>query len=102
MTDAILLKREEALSLFDEYGVLLTDSQQEIFSEYYLYDLSLSEIAENHSISKAAASDSLHKSLSKLQEYESKLKEVEFKNQIKIGLERKDLSYIKEVLENGI
>ena len=32
--------------LFDIYGVLLTDRQRELFASYYLYDLSLSEIAE--------------------------------------------------------
>ena len=32
--------------LFDLYGGLLTERQRELFSSYYLYDLSLSEIAE--------------------------------------------------------
>ena len=52
MNDDVLLKREEALLLFDEYKNLLTSSQQNIFSDYYLYDLSLSEIAEDEGISR--------------------------------------------------
>ncbi len=102
MTDALLVKREEALLLFDEYKSLLTASQRSIFSDYYLDDLSLSEIAENHQISKAAASDSLHKSLAKLKEYEDCLHEVEFKQKISKALEKRDFALIEEALENGI
>lgn len=74
MEDKIIEKREEASRLYDKYGSLLTQTQQEVFSDYYLYDLSLSEIAENRGISRAAISDSLHKSYEKLSEFESKLK----------------------------
>lgn len=102
MNDESLLKREETLVLFDEYKELLTKSQQDVFSDYYLYDLSLSEIAENHGISKAAVSDSLHKSLSKLDEYENKLHIVAFKKEIKKGIDNNDMNYIKEAMENGI
>lgn len=102
MNDETLEKREEALLLFDEYKELLTSSQRDIFSDYYLFDLSLSEIAENHNISKAAVSDSLHKSLAKLDEYENKLHILSFKKEIKKGIEKNDMNYIKEVMENGI
>ena len=102
MSDEIVEKREEALLLFDEYKELLTSSQKDIFSDYYLFDLSLSEIAENHNISKAAVSDSLHKSLAKLSEYENKLHILSFKKEIKKGIEKNDMNYIKEVMENGI
>ncbi len=102
MSDEIVEKREEALLLFDEYKELLTSSQKDIFSDYYLFDLSLSEIAENHNISKAAVSDSLHKSLAKLGEYENKLHILSFKKEIKKGIEKNDMNYIKEVMENGI
>lgn len=102
MNDDVLLKREEVLLLFDEYKNLLTSSQQNIFSDYYLYDLSLSEIAENHHISKAAASDSLHKSLTKLQEYEEKLHEVSFKKKVLEAIQKNDFTSIREELKNGI
>lgn len=91
-------QREEAFSLFEEYKNLLTDSQRKIFFDYYLCDLSLSEIAENYGISKAAASDSIHKSLAKLNEFEDKLHEVAFKKKVKEAVEKNDLSILKEVL----
>jgi uncharacterized protein len=75
MKDAILDKREEAALLFDCYKGLLSPSQQAIFSDYYDYDLSLSEIAENRKISRAAVSDALHKGFTKLEAIE---KEVAF------------------------
>ncbi len=102
MNEDSLEKREEALALFDEYKELLTASQKDIFSDYYLFDLSLSEIAENHSISKAAVSDSLHKSLAKLDEYENKLHILAFKKEVKKGIDNNDMNHIKEVMENGI
>ena len=38
--------------LFDYYGPLLTQKQQELFDQYYNQDLSLAEIAENEGISR--------------------------------------------------
>ena len=40
--------------LYDIYGELLTKKQQDIFEEYYLYNLSLREIAKNKEISYQA------------------------------------------------
>ena len=65
--------REKAIELYDCYGMLLTKTQQEFFSSYYLFDLSLSEIAEEKKISRSAVNDALSKALKKLNEYESKL-----------------------------
>ena len=87
MEDRIIEKREEASKLFERYGSLLTSTQQEVFSDYYLYDLSLSEIAENRGISRAAISDSLHKSMEKLNEFESKLGLVKKEGELKSLLE---------------
>lgn len=61
------------LQLFDAYGALLTDSQREISEKYYLYDLSLSEIAEEKGVSKQSVSDTLKKSRELLDFYEEKL-----------------------------
>ena len=36
--------------LFDFYGTLLTEKQQNYFKDYYFNNLSLSEIAENYEI----------------------------------------------------
>ena len=57
--------------LYDIYGKLLTDKQQAIFEEYYLYNLSLREIAENKKISYQAVRDSIKNSKEMLDKYES-------------------------------
>ncbi len=64
-------KNLELIKLYDIYSKLLTKKQQEIFSQYYLYDLSLREIAENKKISYQAVRDSLQKSKEMLESYES-------------------------------
>ena len=61
------------LQLWDLYGPLLTDVQREICEKYYMYDLSLSEIAEEKGVSKQAVSDALKTSRDLLDFYEGKL-----------------------------
>lgn len=64
------LKANELLLV---YGELLTPLQKDIMEDYYAYNLSLAEIAKNRRISRAAVSDSLKKSLLKLDIFEKKL-----------------------------
>lgn len=59
------------------YGGLLTKKQNEIIDDYYNNDLSLSEIAQNHEITRQAVRDILKKSEKKLFEYEETLKFME-------------------------
>ena len=59
--------------LFDIYGKLLTAKQQDIFNEYFLYNLSLREIAENKRISYQAVRDSIRSSKDLLNYYEEKV-----------------------------
>lgn len=66
-------KTEEMNALLDAYEKLLTIKQQDIMNFYYKEDLSLSEIAEELSISRAAVSDHIKRSSDLLQEYEKKL-----------------------------
>jgi predicted DNA-binding protein YlxM (UPF0122 family) len=66
----LLEKREAALALFDVYAGFLTNEQKSVFQDYFSFDLSLSEIAKNRHISRAAVSDSLSKSLAKMEECE--------------------------------
>ena len=56
--------------LYDIYGKLLTSKQQAIFEEYYIYNLSLREIADNKKISYQAVRDSIKSSEKMLEEYE--------------------------------
>ena len=55
------------------YGKLLSEKQLEFIDDYYDNDLSLSEIAENHGITRQAVRDMLKKGEKKLFEYEEKL-----------------------------
>lgn len=63
--------------LYDIYGKLLTLKQQQIFEEYYLYNLSLREIAENKKISYQAVRDSIKTSEIMLGNFEEKVKILE-------------------------
>ena len=64
-------KNIEISMLYDIYGKLLTNRQQEIFEEYYLYNLSLREIAQNKKISYQAVRDSIKASETALENFES-------------------------------
>ena len=63
----------ETSQLFDLYGELLTDKKQEVMRLYYDDDMSLTEIAEELGVSRAAVHDSLQSSEKALREYEEKL-----------------------------
>ena len=60
--------------LYELYKNLLTPRQIEIMDKYYLYNLSLSEIADILHISRTAISDALNHAKNNLFEYENKLK----------------------------
>lgn len=59
--------------LFDFYGQLLTERQQEFMTLYYQQDFSLGEIAERFGISRQAIHDNLRRSEKILEEYDQKL-----------------------------
>ena len=88
MKDEIIVRREEVIELFDSYGELLTKTQQDLFKEYYLYDLSLSEIAEDRGISRSAVNDTLKKAIAKLEELESKVKLIKIKKSLQKRIEK--------------
>ena len=60
----------EYVELFEIYKDLLTDKQRELFSSYYLFDLSLSEIADVEGGSRQSVYDAVKKVKIKLDEYE--------------------------------
>lgn len=74
--EAQIEKLEEIVQLsilYDFYGELLSDHKKRIFEDYILNDLSLSEIAEEQSISRQGVHDVVKRCTFELKEYESKL-----------------------------
>jgi predicted DNA-binding protein YlxM (UPF0122 family) len=59
--------------LFDFYGKVLTDRQQDIVDLYYMKDLSLGEIAEYLNISRQAVHDNLRRAERQLKNMEQRL-----------------------------
>lgn len=77
--------------LLDIYGGLLTDKQQDVMDQYYNYDLSLQEIADNAGITKQGVHDLVRRAENTLVKTDEKLG---FKNrliEIQQGLERTQL-----------
>jgi predicted DNA-binding protein YlxM (UPF0122 family) len=97
-----LEKTELMNNLLDLYGKLLTDNQLNVMELYYMNDLSLSEIAEELSITRSAVFDTVKKASAMLEMYESKmgllLKEKDKKMLID-NLEKLSIDEIKERIE---
>lgn len=75
------------IELFDIYGELLTEKQKKIFSSYYIYDLSLSEIAEPDGKTRQSVYEAIKSVCDKLVQYEKTLKIYE-KNQKLLALSK--------------
>ncbi|NLJ97124.1 MAG: DNA-binding protein [Clostridiales bacterium] len=86
--------------LYDFYGELLNDRKKQIFEDYYLNDLSLSEIAEGLKISRQGVHDIVKRCSRELWDYETKLSLVK-----KFGEVKQKVSNIKaycdEVIKSG-
>lgn len=63
---------EQAI-LYDFYGALLNEHQRMIFEEYVIDNFSLSEIAEEHGISRQGVHDLIKRISRILESYEEKL-----------------------------
>ena len=63
--------------LYDFYGELLTEHQKEIYEQFIVEDLSLSEIAKDAGISRQGVHDLVKRCDKILEEYEEKLHLVE-------------------------
>ena len=99
--------------LFSIYKSQLSKTQQEIIEDYYFFDLSITEIAENRSISRSAVEDALSKGCNKLDDLEKELNILEKSESTKEKLESlksralnmKEVEEIEEIekgLEYGI
>ena len=67
----------EQTLLYDFYGELLTERQQQVYESVVLEDFSLSEVAEELGISRQGVHDMLRRCNPTLEEYEKKLHLVE-------------------------
>ncbi len=99
--------------LFNLYGSLLSQAQKDIFTDYFLADLSISEIGENRNTSRAAVEDALAKSMRKLDQFEEQLKMLEKNTKLRLKIEelaqivddeneKQAVKELLEVLDNGI
>lgn len=90
-------------NLLSLYGSLLTDVQRDILFEYYQVNLSISEIAENRGVSRAAIEDAIRKGSKKLLSYEEQLhlyeKRVKTRNIIAKLKENSENSVVLELLK---
>ena len=73
--------------LFDVYGPLLTKHQQDMMSDYYRFNLSLTEIADQRNITRAAVSDALTQAKLHLIKFEKYLKLLDMQKTLKTWLE---------------
>ena len=88
-------------NLLDLYKDLLTEKQQEIMDMYFLYDLSLSEIAEDTNTTRSAVFDLIKRTTKTLQKYEDKLHLLEKREKLQEII--KDLDEkVKEKIEELI
>lgn len=84
--------------LFDLYSGLLTDRQRELFSSYYLYDLSLAEIAGPEGKTRQNVYEQVKKVKQKLIEYESILRLKEKNDKLK-SLSKENPTIGKKILD---
>ena len=95
-------KRDYLIILYDLYGELLNDKQQQYFEEYYFNNLSLGEISENLNISRNAIHKVLQSVEEKLQFYEEKLKLYKKSKIIYDIIEKESSQEIKRILKEMI
>ncbi|MDD2503398.1 MAG: sigma factor-like helix-turn-helix DNA-binding protein [Clostridia bacterium] len=81
--------------LLDIYGGLLTDKQQDVMDQYYNYDLSLQEIAENAGITKQGVHDLIRRAEHTLVKTDEKLGFINRLMNIQEGLEK-----VQQMLES--
>ena len=91
----------EITILYDYYSELLTEKQKLYFEDYYFYNLSLQEIADNNNISRNAVHKCLKDIVNKLNYYEDKLKLYEKGKEINKLIENID-NNIKEKIKELI
>lgn len=65
-----IVRYNELLNL---YGNLLSQTQKEMLEDYYSFNLSITEIAENRHVTRAAVEDAIKKGQKKLDSFEKQI-----------------------------
>jgi predicted DNA-binding protein YlxM (UPF0122 family) len=82
-----MAKNLDVINLFDIYGEMLTQKQQDFICYYYNDDLSLAEIAENEGITRQGVRDAIKRAEAQLLSFEEHLGLYERNEALKSGLE---------------
>ena len=86
-------------NLFDVYSSLLTEKEQVTFRDYYQEDLSLSEIANENNVSRAAVQKTIKTVLDKLKYYEDVLHIYDKNVRLREILNQNDINLVKNEIE---
>ena len=90
----------EQTLLYDFYGELLTERQQQVYESVVLEDYSLSEVAEDLGISRQGVHDMIKRCNHTLEDYEARLHLVQKIQKLASGYGASDISEISsEILE---
>lgn len=90
---AIIDKTEKINDLLDSYDCLLTDKQKKIMEMYFVFDLSLSEIATELNVSRTAVFDLIKRTTKLIEKYEKKLQLLEKKKALIEVIKQLPLEY---------
>ena len=82
-----MAKNLDVINLFDIYGEMLTQKQQDFICYYYNDDLSLAEIAENEGITRQGVRDAIKRAEAQLFSFEEHLGLYEKNEALRTGLE---------------
>lgn len=85
--------------LYDYYSELLTDKQKIYFEDYYFDNLTITEMSENHNVSRNAIHKQLKEIELKLNNYEEKLNLFSKANRINKIISKLDEKTKKEIEE---
>lgn len=91
------------IELYDIYGELIKSKQKDILDDYFDYNMTLSEIAEEKNISKQAVYDLIKKKCEVLETYEKVLKLLKFKNDVASCIKNindNNFKKVEEILNN--
>ncbi len=77
--------------LFEIYGKLLSEDRQEIMTDYFQFNMTLAEIADERKISRQAVLDSVNKSCEKLSVFENSLQILKRKQDLTNSLQELEI-----------